>query len=381
MPPAPERPAHIDSETWETLSGSSQAKNHHWVPAMLLRLFSEDSSLGNAVLWRQPAGRGAPRRSTATATAECTIQFHNTVSAFGGLPPNAIEAIYARIEAEAAPVIRTLAAGNPITPTQRRQMANFIAAQHVRTPRMRAAIRFVGEKAATVQMVVTAQSPVTDRSQARKWLSEHENPHATDAEVDKWFADTADALQSGKVRVQMPHDMEAELAVSDIDKLSDAITNMAWIGLRTSGDTPFVLSDHPISLVDPVARRGGRPAAWRSSEAVEATLPLTPGFCLLMVIGPAGSYREEVASDDVVLEINIRSAAHAWRAFYGPSQAAVQTVRQACKSGRTRFEDVKPIRGGVVTSHRIQGADAPYRIDVERAPSEIKVSRGRHWST
>jgi hypothetical protein len=132
--PKAARPPHIPEDLWKILSASEGAVSHHWVPRMLLRNFTQHPDEDDPVIWCQPVDRGAPRRSR--IGAECTIRNHNTVDGTE-LPAKSLEALYARIESDAAPVLRKLIAGSSYDEAERFAMALLIAAQYVRTPRSR----------------------------------------------------------------------------------------------------------------------------------------------------------------------------------------------------------------------------------------------------
>lgn len=373
--PAPVgRPADIPPEVWDIMMGSAAATSHHWVPRMVLRNFTLHPREDDPEIWCQPVGRGAPRRSR--VGAECAIRHYNTIEA-AKLPPKAIEGFYAYIESAAAEALRKTLRGEHCDEGDRGPLARLIAAQYVRTPRARSALRYVAEKGRALQLIASAsieREVLRDRARAR--LTERNGGEPTEEAVDSFIDDVVNALESGEVRVQASHDLEAGGGLSDLEELAQVVYDMAWLGLRAP-ENMLVLSDHPIVIHDP-SGEVGQHAAWLSSSTVKVTFPLAADFCLMLYhrAGPP-SYRKESIDLRQAEEINLRSIAHAWRHYYGPTQQCVQNARQLAKRSRARIAALQPVPGGMVVAHRVEGAATPHRVDVHHAPQEIKVSRPR----
>jgi hypothetical protein len=203
----PQRPAHIPPEVWAIMTGASGAISHHWVPRMILRNFTLQPELEDPEIWCQPIGRGSPRRSR--VSAECTIRDHNTTTS-DMLPPKAIEGLYGRIEGNAAPVIRKLIGGRSTTEEDRTAMAYLIAVQHVRTPRSRSDRRHVTEQGVRLNLLVEAHKNRADLLQrAQQHLGERDGTKPTPEAVEEFVADVLDDLESGKIGVRAPHDVDA----------------------------------------------------------------------------------------------------------------------------------------------------------------------------
>ena len=370
------RPADIPPEVWNIMMGASAATSHHWVPRMVLRNFTLHPPEDDPEIWCQPVGRGAPRRSC--VGAECAIRHYNTLEA-AKLPPKAIEGFYAYLESAAAEPLRKTLRGEHCDESDRGALARLIAAQYVRTPRARSTLRYVAEKGRTLQLITSASiKREVLRDRARTRLIERDGEEPTEEAVDAFIYDVVNALESGEVRVQASHDLEAGGGLIGLEELAHVIYDMAWVGLRAP-ENMLVLSDHPIVIHDP---SGGADehAAWLSSGTVEVTFPLAADFCLMLYhqAGPP-SYRKESMDRHQGEEINLRSIAHAWRHYYGPTQQCVQNARQLAKRNRAWIAALQPVPGGMVVAHRVEGAAAPHRVDIHRAPREIKVSRRRKW--
>lgn len=161
-----------------------------------------------------------------------------------------------------------------------------------------------------------------------------------------------------------------------LEGVSRIIYDMTWVGLRAPDD-PLVVGDHPVVIHDPAAGPE-QPAAWLSGGEVVVTFPLAPNFCLMLHHqGKPRSYCERSLHRSEAEEINLRSIAHAWRHYYGPTQHCVQNARRLAKEQAERVAALKPVPGGLIVSHRMEGATKPLRVDVHEAPEEIRVSRPR----
>jgi len=366
------RPDDISPETWKILTASATATSHHWVPRMVLRNFTEQPGGKDPEIWRQPVRRGAPQRSR--VGAECAIRDHNTLESTK-LPPKALEGLYAYIESKAGPALRKLLDGTRCDEENRGALALLIAAQYIRMPRTRSVLRHVSEQTATLKLIVNASTErQVWRARARDTLTTPDGETPTGEEIDAFINDIVRRLESGSVRMHAPHDFDAGSGLFGLEDLAQIIYKMAWIGLKAPANT-LVLGDHPLVIHDPAAGPD-QPAAWLSSNDVEVTFPLAANFCLRLhhQAGPP-SYQERGIDRYQAEAINLRSIAHAWRHYYGPTQQCVQNARQLAKRDRMRVAVLRPVPGGTVVAHRIQGATQPHRVEVHHAPDEIKVSR------
>src|SRR5450759_2025441 len=108
------------------------ARRHHYVPRMLLRQFSALPDLENPPIWKLPAGRGTPRRSS--VDNETVIRdYYKTSVPLDGLPFADIEAFLAHLEGLAATAIRQLDFGD-LDETGRLHLTLFLLVMHRRTP-------------------------------------------------------------------------------------------------------------------------------------------------------------------------------------------------------------------------------------------------------
>jgi hypothetical protein len=367
-------PPDIPPNIWQILSGSSQAIAHHWLPRLVLRRFTQHPERDDPVIWVQSVKAGAARASR--VSAECVINDHNTLDEPGSLPAWSIEGVYAKLESEAAPVIRKMLAGQLCNAGDRTAMANFIAAQYTRTPRSRSELTYIGEELMTQKLIVelTAKSDAL-RARTRSLLEARNGTPATQTDVDTFIDEQRALLQGGTYRVRAPHNVDAGIGLLGIPKIAPIIFGMAWAGLSLSGPKAFVLGDHPLVLHD-ASIAPDQPAAWLSSRHVEVTFPLAPNFCLILGHSPDGpSYRRSSGDDRIADEINLRSVAHAWRNYYGPTQQTVQEARELAKRHWARTAAFSPVPRGLIVDSRLEGAERPFQRDVFRAPFEIKVSR------
>jgi hypothetical protein len=227
-----------------------------------------------------------------------------------------------------------------------------------------------------MQMIVRASAERDAlRARTREYLAKRDGTDPTDQAVETFIDDQIRALETGQVVVRAPHDVDAGAALLSINELATIIYDMAWGGLRTANGV-LVLGDHPVVIHNPRAGPD-QPSAWLSSPDVEVVFPLAPNFCLALGHGESRTYGEARIGVTKAEEINLRSIAHSWRFYYGPTQQCVQAARQLAKRSPTRLAPLKPVPGGLVVGHRIEGAAAPHKVDVHRAPAQIKVSRPR----
>jgi hypothetical protein len=120
-------------------------------------------------------------------------------------------------------------------------------------------------------------------------------------------------------------------------------------------------------------------AAWHFSTKAETTFPLSSDFCLLFRPGQA-SYEQTTVGEDTVTYLNLRSAAAAWRNYYGRSKALVESVRRVIETHPEDYERLKSVPGHVYLAHRFDDESTPHQVDVLKPSASIKVSRPRQRS-
>jgi hypothetical protein len=87
------------------------------------------------------------------------------------------------------------------------------------------------------------------------------------------------------------------------------------------------------------------------------------------------SYQQTTVDEDTVMYINLRSAAAAWRSYFGRSKAVAESVKRVIEAHPADYERLKPVPGQVYLAHRHEGELVPRRVDVLKPSNSVKVSR------
>jgi len=114
-----------------------------------------------------------------------------------------------------------------------------------------------------------------------------------------------------------------------------------WTLLRSSPDSPFVLSDTPITSYDSKPANALMPGGLMTSRYAQTTMPLDPTTCLMLRPGP-GQKGTETVYFRFVDDINLRSYAAADNWVYGPSANCLQKLHQLASDNPVRLAEVSP---------------------------------------
>lgn len=246
----------------------------------------------------------------------------------------------------------------------------FLWLQHQRTPLGRQWQVFAQEKVGTL----AAMKELLNAERVHHSLKE-DSRFKSPEEIEAWRQQTIADLDEGRLMVGPSHDGEVTGMFLTAEAGTNIVaTQMSWVGLQASG-SGFILSDHPLALVDGHAQPQDS-VAWLSSQTVEATMPLDPWFCLLLTPGPP-YYRVERADANRVLDINLRTYASAQRCIYGPSASAVQHVQASARANRKQVMSYEPRSPAITIFERYEGEREPFKTTVHRAPSKVTRSARR----
>jgi len=309
------------------------AVRHHTVPSFLLGRFARETARGTRVCQLETASGTAVQVSPRDATV---VKHFYSLDVDGTHYPLLEEAL-AKVENGAAPIIRQLCevaadglASRPELPLyDRAKLALFIATSRLRTPIWREQTRSVFEQFAEFHSDNTA----SDNSP----FSLTENDLITQLAVISGY--------SGWV-----------------------LCMLDWTFVRPNSGT-FILSDTPISVIDPTPKYPGSGAGVMSSSNAQLFAPLDPKLGLVTRPNPEkmdaiwdaadklarmsdaesaavvakleGTVAEAIVVDRVVDDLNLRTYANAQRYVYG-AQHAVTDTRRAAKSRPARVGAYSP---------------------------------------
>ena len=298
---------------------------HHYVPRFLLNRFAIMRHGHHFICEYHLADGKINSLSTADVAV---VKDYNTLKTQSKEEAGLIELFFSLFEEQAAPIVNALVAGGEPSLMEMGVLANFVAAQQVRTPRGRGYARFMMEEARRMYMINQVSS---GHEQARDHLRETMGQEPSDEEVAQWQADTV-AILEHDVRVVANRDHEVVGQTIALEKLAEAVFTKEVVVLHTPPAKAFrfVLSDEPLARYDPANPNSN--AGWLSSPTFEATLPIDPTACLLLHTGNPGSVRHLRCPAPRVEEINLRGFAWARDSLFGATADAFQAVVSQAKA-------------------------------------------------
>lgn len=354
---------------------SSGPKRHHYVPKMLLRRFSQDQGSSANHTFVLDVERGEVRRSSIDNYA--VIKNFYTLDDVPEEHKYDVEQMLSSIEGWASQSIERLVARDAIALDDIEAMAMFLWVSWARTPLGRQTLAFVTEQATLAELIRFAIAP--DAMDA--FLEEHE-PQATHGERDALKKSLVNNLLDSGVEIDFGSDYQAFAAIRDLQVRTQTIMTMfRWRILFAPDNISFVLSDHPVAIVDKESPKD-EPVAWLSSPTVEITLPIDKSACLCLSPAPLlpgqnlrVGYKTIKYTD--VVDINLRSYAHSQWEVYGDSAEALKSTRRSANKNRRFVKRYRPRGVRVDLQEQVIGEPEPFRTRTIVSPITATRSRGK----
>ncbi len=290
---------------------AGRKQSHHFVPAFYLAGFADPEN--PKCLWLYDKARGKVNQSSPRDAGR--RRHYHSIPKINGTVDTSVEDGLAKVEGQAAPVLRKLMAGEILDNRERSIVSYFIALMMVRVPTFRDGMEKF--KAAVVKDVaqLMAQRGAFDS------IPVPEDARESIAKVKK-------AMCQGEFEVIVrPH---ASLDVLPAARrLAEVLHRMTWVLLEARGKTRYVVSDNPVTFVDPGDPKGQRPVDLRD-RTIEVTFPLSATLALMAGwAGDGDIYRKRV-TENMVREVNRRTVAGASRFVYA-SEKSDQLMRFVMK--------------------------------------------------
>jgi hypothetical protein len=312
----------------------------------------------------------ASGQPTQVSPRDATVQRHfYSLDTEEGRDP-IVEHILGVVESKAAPLLARLDEGGVPWGSDRLELALFIAMCRLRTPRWREETASVMEQLTTTMI---AESLRLDPGIAQRALADSD---AEPDQIEELRSLLVEDMETGEAVVQMPRNAMIKLFLDSSSNMSWVLFTFDWAVVQLAEDMgEFVIADNPVSLYDPAPVIPGGGVGLLSSPVTEIFLPVSPRCGLVLapneevwnwayasngverlralstdderwdeVRDREGRWAEIPASDEMVLDLNLRSYAHADRYLFG-SQRTLQDLRTARRSHGAWLAEVTP-RGG-----------------------------------
>jgi hypothetical protein len=294
---------------------------HHFVSAFYLAGFVDPERAKR--LWQYDKVRGGVDPSSPRDAARRTD--YHSIPKIDGTIDTSVEDCLARIEDQAAPVLRKLTAREVIDNRERSIVSYFVALMLVRVPAFRdGAAKF---KAAMIKTL-------TQQEALRGGFDSIPVPEGSREAIGK----AREALSQGEFEVDVyPHGTLDVLLVAD--DLAAILHRMTWVVLEARGKTRYVTSDNPVTYTDPAADpKSGRPVGL-ASRTVRVAFPLSSTAALVAGWVYDGGIHHQRATENVVRGINRQTVAGASRFVFASEKSdSLMRLVMKFKDSRSMWE-------------------------------------------
>lgn len=276
---------------------------HHYVPHFYLEEFTDpETTPGHEpYVWVRTPDHDWKKRAPVNVAEESG--YYSFVDE-QGVERQDIEEMFAQIESIAASIYRDpILRERPLTFQHRWEFATFIAILLGRIP---VTIEHFQEHMAEVARKMLAIVQEVHRDNPAKWEAYKQHLRQK-AGVD--LGDLpVDALDPAKYKITASRVAALGLTLASVGEIGYLIAQMGWEFLVSRSEGYFITSDYPVGVINPAALTLNPGLAMRS---VELTLPLSRTVALLGGWNAPGSTRWKLASEDVIEQVNLRTALRA----------------------------------------------------------------------
>ena len=336
----------------EPVAAMPDSKRHHFIPQFILRNFSVHSAAKNPTVWRLDKVSGRIHENG--INNEAVIGHFNRLEA--GDAPN-VEKDFAAIESVCKPAFDKVIAREGLTETDAELISLFSVLQERRTPRARQQTTELMEHGMRVIAELEAAKGTGVRDMVQSQLGREPTDDEVKAAQDELVAD----LSAGRVVLQASPDHEILSPFVAADNIAKEVMSKMRLTCLHAVGAEFVLSDHPVCMVDPIVPRD-RGIGWMSTPYTQVTFPISRSVCLIFRPGPPG-FAHVDAKADLVSDINMRSYAFAQGSIYGSSQRWVQDCRTAAKRNRSKVLKYEPHKRHLIFFESLDGAE-PHGVQI-----------------
>lgn len=268
---------------------------HHYVPVGLSKNFCiEEKRLYLYDLLEQKIMPSAPK------DAFLKKKLHSVVDDSGAVDHNLIEDEFMKIESIGLKALKEVIQGRELDDDAKDLIGAFIALQYLRTPVSRSGIEeMLKKQLAATAKVLDMQGIFGDVPQSLK-------P----------FGNTmSELIDNEAVNFQITLPQVTMQGLVALPKIHELLFRMNWCLLQARDDSYFLLSDHPVSILDPDISKHGLGIGFIGKN-IEVVLPIGIHHCILLSWKDVPDNLK--ASRQQVININRRTAVFGERFFSYP---------------------------------------------------------------
>jgi hypothetical protein len=323
----------------------SNAKRQHYVPRFQLSDFTRDGS----TLFQLKTATGAPRKTTPTLAASKKFFYVYPDAEVDGGRVNVLEGFFAMVENHAAPVLRDLAAGKPLSDQARATLSFLFALQWGRTPgALKKAQEFGSEILAS--MLASSMSDKRKFAEFRaQQKADGDDDGYSNAKAEELRRRSVEMLRNDELRIV---DSSGGNTMGMLVQNSSELATMMYGAMKWRvfiADEPiFVTSDRGCACFDPTPMHPWSGHAPLSSPNASTIFPISSLACVQMVPSDEATIETVEADRDDVRKLNLRTYGWADKLIFGASQEAVVQVRKYAKEHPALVVRPQPMRGVVL---------------------------------
>jgi hypothetical protein len=354
------------------LPPSQTPRDHHYVPQFHLRKFGHGPNHG--LLWAYDKTLDKIVRARVRGTAK-EVDYNATAQPGGGWNYD-LEAMFARVEGDAAPLIARLLdlpRGRHTLPWQARSFLSlYVTLQFARAPATKATAEAMVNLMGSTHLDMRLQ----DSAGFREWARRAGRP-GTDDEIEQRRREILDLFRSGELVVVPPK------GLAYVQNLSAALANlpprlfaMEWWLLRRKRFPWLVVGDNPVTRMASSTQSNTVWAGF-ATPGLEVMIPFSPQDLLVMYAAQGRSDTLIVEEPDDMsrplpgYEWNLGANQSAWlnaaRYVYGRSQGDLEAVRLSLdEADRTRRP--KPAVAGLPLEWQAYASDEIELLDTDSEP-------------
>ncbi|MGE0714412.1 MAG: DUF4238 domain-containing protein [Alphaproteobacteria bacterium] len=292
-------------------TSSPAPKAHHYIPRMHLQYFVGERPAGH--IWTTSKKTGLSRSGKIEQTAK--ENYFYSVENEDGTFDSSLEALIGTIEADAAPVYRSMLDGIvPEDGTQEKwKIAGFMALQRLRTPAMRRdSAELVSQMLQTKMFEIANDDSAFQRS-VDSYQKSRGTPMSTE---DK--KSMRDALRDPSAYILAISKGNTFGAFLHIENLTNILFNLQYTLLEAKHGY-FISSDDPVVFSSYPAWRAPHRNTGLLDEQIHVTMPLSRRL-MLGVSRPRRKNPHVVLLREAVDHLNILRVMHAYEFIYSPIQ-------------------------------------------------------------
>lgn len=294
-------------------------KRQHYLPRFYLEGFAKDGLVAVYDREKDELRRQQPKDTT-------VIGHFYTMEDGEGRRRYEVEALLSEYEGKASPVIKKLAAKEPINAEERSDLAIFMALGAMRTPDIVESLQHIssGMILEVAKRIFSNVNAVAVDLRKRP-----ENAEKSDDELRAEAQLMADMARTGGFTVETKQKWAVAMAIKMSLEIAPIFAGRNWIiAHRDNQKKSYVTTDAPVFLTSTEPRKNSIYGVGFGTSDAFVAFPLTQS-CVLLLHGMDGDLRHIEANAEKIRRTNLALASGCKRFVVGRDAALVQSLANA----------------------------------------------------